>query len=215
MSVLGVDEHTAVIFDLDARSLEVKGNGVMTLRRFGQSQTFPAGTVMPVQELASLAAGELAGEFLPADSATPSTAVQQENSADPIEQPSLSTDERRLRRAFDEALARKDVDGCVNAILDLEQAIHDWATDMLQSDEPDKARRALRSMVVRLGELAQVGAGDPRESIAPVVDAMLRLRTRARDQRDFATSDMIRNELTAAGVEVKDSPSGTSWNLAT
>ena len=170
---------------------------------------------MPVQEL-GIARCRRVGWRVPAsDYATPTTAVQQENSADPIDQPSLSTDERRLRRAFDEALASKDVDGCVNAILDLEQAIHDWATDMLQSDEPDKARRALRSMVVRLGDLAQVGAGDPRESIAPVVDAMLRLRTRARDQRDFATSDMIRNELTAAGVEVKDTASGTSWNLAT
>jgi cysteinyl-tRNA synthetase len=86
---------------------------------------------------------------------------------------------------------------------------------MLQSDESDKARRALRSMVVRLGELAQVGASDPRDSIAPFVDAMLRLRSSARDRRDFATSDLIRDELTAAGVEVKDSPSGTSWNVTT
>ena len=212
MSVLGVDEHTAVIFDLAARSVEVKGNGVLTIRRQGQSQTFPAGTVMGIDELASIAAGAV--DFPPTTPQAPGPAGEREvAAAEPVEQVSLSADEKRCRVHFEEALARKDVDGCVGAIIDLEQAIHDWATDMLQSDEADKARRALRSMVVRLGELAQVGAQDPRESIAPLVDAMLRLRARAREHRDFATSDAIRDELTAAGVEVQDSPSGTSWNL--
>lgn len=177
MSVLGVDEHTAVIFDLTVRTLEVKGHGVLTLRRFGRSQTFPAGTVMPIQDLASLAASDVRAEVTIAPRQWSHAAQTRDSVANPVDQPSLNADERRLRSTFDEALARKDVDGCVGAIIDLEQAIHDWASDMLQSDESDKARRELRSMVVRLGELAQVGASDPRDSIAPFVDAMLRLRT--------------------------------------
>jgi len=214
MSVLGVDEHTAVIFDLSKRCVEVKGNGVLTIRRLGQSTTFPAGTVMPIEELASIVAGTVTVDPPPAAHQRPGVSGQTRSAeADHVEQLSLGADEKRLRERFEEALARKDVDGCVGAIIDLEQAIHDWATDMLQSDESDKARRTLRSMVVRLGELARVGARDPQESVAPLVDAMLRLRARAREHRDFATGDAIRDELTAAGVEVKDSPSGTSWNL--
>ena len=216
MSVLGVDEHTAVIFDLDAKSLEVKGNGVLTLRRLGESQTFTAGTLMPIEQLAALATGQVTAHLPSTQHRSFATGEQNRNlPADPVEQPSLAADERRLRTAFEKALTRKDIDGCVSAIVDLEQAIHAWAADMLQSDAADKARRTLRSMVVRLGELAEAGAGDPRESKAPLIDALLRLRSRAREQRDFETSDLIRDDLMAAGVEVNDSPSGTTWNLLT
>src|SRR5215510_9730375 len=40
--VLGVDEHTAVIMDLDARTVTVSGRGGLTVRRRGTSRTFGA-----------------------------------------------------------------------------------------------------------------------------------------------------------------------------
>lgn len=36
-------------------------------------------------------------------------------------------------------------------------------------------------------------------------------RTAARQQKDFAASDMIRKQLLSLGVEVKDTPAGTTW----
>jgi hypothetical protein len=68
------------------------------------------------------------------------------------------------------------VDACVEAILGLEQTLLDWSADTLTSDEGDFARASLRSMVVRLGELATVGARDPREAVAPFVEGLLTLR---------------------------------------
>jgi cysteinyl-tRNA synthetase len=53
----------------------------------------------------------------------------------------------------------------------------------------------LRRMVLRLGELATAGAHDPRERVAPLVEALLGVRARARAGKDFATSDHIRHEL--------------------
>ena len=41
--VLGVDEHTACIFDLDAGTASVEGRGVVTVRAAGRSTTFPSG----------------------------------------------------------------------------------------------------------------------------------------------------------------------------
>jgi len=123
-----------------------------------------------------------------------------------------ATDELLAR--FDTALAARDADGCVEAILALDQSRRDWAADTNESDDLDHASAALRTMVVRLGQLAAVGARDPREAVAPFVDALLDLRARARKAKDFSTSDSIRERLTDAGIEVRDTPTGVEWVLA-
>jgi cysteinyl-tRNA synthetase len=123
------------------------------------------------------------------------------------------TDAERYEAAFAEALAARDVDGCVAAILDLEQLLVDWAADTNISDESERARAMLRRMVLRLGELAATGARDPRSVLGPFVEALLGERARARAARDFAASDRIRDQLVAAGVEVRDTPDGAVWDL--
>jgi cysteinyl-tRNA synthetase len=116
---------------------------------------------------------------------------------------------------FDAALAARDVDGCVEAVLALEQALLDWSADTLSSDEGDHARSRLRAMVVKLGELATVGARDPREVLRPFVETLLDLRARARSGKDFATADRVRDALIEAGVEVRDTADGVEWVLGT
>jgi cysteinyl-tRNA synthetase len=69
-------------------------------------------------------------------------------------------------------------------------------------------------MVVRLGDLALAGVHDPRQIVAPVVEAVLSARATARGERDFATSDLLRDVLTGAGVTVNDTPDGVGWSLA-
>jgi cysteinyl-tRNA synthetase len=126
---------------------------------------------------------------------------------------SLRAEADRARTAFEEALAGRDVDGCVAAVLGLEEALAAWQADTLQSDDADEARRVLRALVVRLGELAEEGAADPAAKVAPFVEALLAVRAAARQNKDFATSDLVRDRLVEAGVEVRDSPDGTSWTL--
>jgi cysteinyl-tRNA synthetase len=126
---------------------------------------------------------------------------------------SLRDEADRARDAFEAALGRRDVDGCVAAVLGLEEAIAAWQADTLQSDDADEARRVLRALVVRLGELAEQGAADPADAVAPFVEALLAVRSGARENKDFATSDLVRDRLVAAGVEVRDAPDGTSWTL--
>jgi len=51
-------------------------------------------------------------------------------------------------------------------------------------------------------------------SILPkVVDLLLNLRLEAKKNKDFATSDKIRNELTQMGVVVKDTKDGFEWSV--
>ena len=45
------------------------------------------------------------------------------------------------------------------------------------------------------------------------IDQKLAQRAEARQQKDFARSDQLRNELAALGVDVADSPTGTTWSM--
>jgi hypothetical protein len=203
--VLGVDEHTAVILDLDAGTATVEGNGGVTVRRDGRSDRFEAGTALDLDDLRP---GSSRAVPAPAAPAPPSPGPSQPNAGI-----GLSATADRLGEAFDAAIADRDPDGAVAATLELEQAIVDWSADTLQSDERDRARGTLRRMVVRLGELAAVGAQDPREVVGPYVEAVLAARVDARASGQYDLADRLRDALTANGVEVRDTPAGTEWSL--
>jgi cysteinyl-tRNA synthetase len=51
------------------------------------------------------------------------------------------------------------------------------------------------------------------EAFGKVVDMVLDLRSQAKANKDWATSDKIRDELAAAGFEVKDTKDGVTWKL--
>lgn len=58
------------------------------------------------------------------------------------------------------------------------------------------------------------GAGS---DLSPVVDALvavaLEQRKAARERKDYAAADAIRNQLAAAGITVEDTPHGARWEL--
>lgn len=206
--VLGVDEHTGVTFDLGAGTATVVGLGGMTVRAAGRSTVFPTGTVAGIEELLAAARGG-GGSVAPA----PPPATTGAPDADPSSRSPLLAEVRRLEAAFDEALEARRVDAAVAAVLELDDLFVAWQGDTLESDEADQARSVLRGMVVRLGQVAEVGAADPAARVSPFVEALLALRDQARERRDFATADAVRDDLIAAGVELRDTPEGTSWHL--
>jgi cysteinyl-tRNA synthetase len=68
----------------------------------------------------------------------------------------------------------------------------------------------LRFVEVVLG-LSSAQANESGQ-LAPVMDLVLTLRQQAREQKDWATSDKIRDGLAAAGITVKDGKEGTTWS---
>ena len=51
------------------------------------------------------------------------------------------------------------------------------------------------------------------EILSEVVDLLMKLRLEAKTNKDWATSDKIRKELTAIGFDIKDGKEGVSWEL--
>lgn len=211
--VLGLDEHTGVTFDLDADTATVVGLGVLTVRRQGVSMEVPSGECVPIELLRS--GPDDRAEAGRRSSAPTLEAAAPERSADraATTTASLAGDTQRLGEQFDSALSKGDAGAAVAAALELDTAIIAWSTDTLQSDETDRARSLLRSMIVRLGEAAVGGLADPRELLGPVVDVALAARLEVRAAKRYDLSDQIRDGLAAAGVEVRDTPEGQVWDL--
>ncbi|HEX2262718.1 MAG TPA: hypothetical protein VHH52_03005 [Pseudonocardiaceae bacterium] len=205
--VLGIDEHTAGVFDLDTDTVTVLGRGTLTVRRQAVSTVFASGRTVAIDELRTIAAG--GGPTHDPVNAQPSTA----ETAAPT--PSLRAEADRLEHVFDSGLRARDVGVAATAVLELEQAIVDWSADTEEMDGVEGPRALLRRMVTRLAELAVVGARDPREIVEPFVGMLLELREQAREQGLWTLADTLRDRLTAAGVEVRDTPQGAVWLLGT
>ena len=162
--VLGVDEHTAVVLDLDAGRASVLGLGGVTVRRRRSLDGVPTGTELTAS---------------PTLGAIPATGVPSAETRDGRlgRQHAPKSPNARGRSRGHAAAGRgaptggrlrpapssdRDAAGAVKAVLELDQALVEWSADTLQSDEPDRARATLRSMIVRLGQ-----AADARSARSP------------------------------------------------
>ncbi|HEX6255183.1 MAG TPA: hypothetical protein VFZ70_05170 [Euzebyales bacterium] len=207
--VLGVDEHTALILDLDADAATVRGRGGVTVRRDGVVlRTIPSGAQMPLGSLTTEQAGPLSVDLTRHAEPGGDGAADGDRDAATM---TLTERAKAAARAFDAALGRGDGAEAAGAILELEAAIASWSADTTQTDEGDRARETLRGLIVRLGAAAADGLTDPTARIAGMIDAVVDARDRLRDRRDFALADLLRDAADAAGIELRDTPEGTVW----
>ena len=202
--VLGIDEHTGVVMDLDADTATVVGKGVLTLRVRGASTEIPSGETVPLDRLRDPSS---------------TTAVSRPSVAAPaplvdvVVDSNLRQATERLSGDFDAALVAGDADAAARAVLELEDAITSWSADTLQGTDGEFARATLRSMITRLAGAASSGLTDPRDVVGPYMEVLLTLRAQVRSDKRFDLSDMIRDRLTEIGVEVRDTQNGVEWVL--
>ncbi len=89
--------------------------------------------------------------------------------------------------------------------------------------EADDARHALASLLRYLGGIIGLLQADPEAFLKSApgsgdsglsddrIEALVEQRLQARAARDWASADEIRDQLTAAGIEIEDGPEGTRW----
>jgi len=89
---------------------------------------------------------------------------------------------------------------CADCLKELADTMHLFAEDIL-------GLKANAQQMTANGQEAR------EEAFGKVVDMVLELRAKAKANKDWATSDKIRDELAAAGFEVKDTKDGATWRL--
>jgi cysteinyl-tRNA synthetase len=103
-------------------------------------------------------------------------------------------------------------------------ALFDWVRIINQANEGQQSFTAedlerLRAIVklytfdilgLRNEKAAEAGG---RDMVSPLVNMLLNMRMEAKAAKDWATSDRIRDELTAIGIRVKDRKDGFDWEI--
>jgi len=64
-----------------------------------------------------------------------------------------------------------------------------------------------------LGLKSETEASAGNEAYKKAIDLLLNMRLEAKQNKDWATSDKIRNELSALGFEIKDTKDGFEWKI--
>jgi hypothetical protein len=202
--VLGVDEHTACVIDLDSDQMTVTGVGCVTIRSAGHETTIESGSSMPLQRVLAMGGGEgLATASHPTP--VPPSALSEE---------SPFWDGVESRKAnFDAAIDSGNLKSTIDEVLDFDDFLWSWSHESFGTDELIRARAIFREMIARLGQEALKNARDPRSLIAPYIEAMLAVRDRARGHDRFEDADVIRDALLSHGIEIHDSSEGTTWQL--
>ena len=101
-------------------------------------------------------------------------------------------------------------DACrlINQIVDKKNSITPEGLEALR-----KVMHTFTYELLGLKNEAQSGNEDREDSFGKAVDLLLEIRQNAKAQKDWATSDRIRDELAQLGFEVKDTKDGATWRL--
>jgi cyanophycinase-like exopeptidase len=201
--VLGIDEHTACIVDLERNEARIRGVGGVTLRRAGSELSLKKNDVVPLDVFRGMAMSR-----------------GWQRSSGPLEKPATAArpdafwDEiHPLESGFRSAQEARDPEKMAAAILELDRIIWKSAHDLERADFISHARELLREWIALMGAALSSAPRTTLECVGPLVEEVLKLRDELRRQRRWAEADLLRDCLQRANVMVEDTGDGARWRV--
>ena len=196
--IFGVDEFTACVIDLAQEMCQVFGQGGVTIRTLDGSadRFFASGASFSLNEL------RLQGErrqaaasfLLPDDPAV----ILYEQAHEVVD--------RFLHVLYMEKSPASAV-GYLHALVEVLQQVDTSALQKTVVNEVEMmVREMLALLAIWLEDASTRGLG-----VEPLIDAIVALRQRVREEKQWAMSDLLRNMLASQRVVVEDARSGSSW----
>jgi cysteinyl-tRNA synthetase len=91
--------------------------------------------------------------------------------------------------------------------------VHD-GKETISAADLDELKVVFKTFIEEiLGLKSETEASVGNEAYKKAIDLLLNMRLEAKQNKDWATSDRIRNELTALGFEIKDTKDGFEWKI--
>jgi cyanophycinase-like exopeptidase len=202
--ILGVDEHTALVLDLDAGTAWVGGRSAVTLRVAGVEDVVPNGARLSIAEIedriAALGAGAAVGRRpggpdvgQPADPAPAGAAAMAMSGAADA---TGASGDVQAPAGGDENASGQDAAELARTVL---------------AALPDSATMERAAVVALVHQAEAASATHDRELAGRAVQALVDVRADSRAAGDWAASDRLRDVLAGVGVEVRDSREGSTW----
>lgn len=102
-------------------------------------------------------------------------------------------------------------------LFDIAKVIHavSEGNQTMTADDISLVKKTMHDFMFEVMGLEAVGQGGSQdtEKLDKAVSLLIDLRNKARANKDFATSDAIRDQLAEAGIQLKDSKEGTTYSL--
>ena len=135
-------------------------------------------------------------------------------------EPSTETEEadfwneiHAIEASFQEGLEKDEPKEATNALLELDRRIWRAQQDLESGEFISQAREILRELIVLLGVRLESSPGDRAVCLAPLVEELIALRERFRQQKQWREADAIRESLERASIVVDDTEAGPRWRL--
>jgi hypothetical protein len=203
LSVLGLDEHTACIFDLASGEGQVRGLGRIVYRRADGEMVFKKGDRFPLDLLRGKAIADARWESV--------TRESEDKDADgPKPSEAFWDTIHRIEGDFQQGIDQGDPEAAINALLQLDQLIWQAKQDLASEETVSQAREIFREFLVLVSTIL-VPSTDAKDRMTALVDALLSLREEFRRRKQWEEADGIRDSLDQAGVVVEDTPNGVEW----
>jgi cysteinyl-tRNA synthetase len=129
-----------------------------------------------------------------------------------------SVDVSELERRCREAMA-DDINSpmVISALFDWVRIINQAAEGQqtLSQEDLDTLKATMHRYVFDILGLRNEKAAEAggKDMVSPLVDMLLTMRMEAKANKDWATSDKIRDNLTSIGIRVKDRKDGFDWEI--
>jgi len=205
VSILGLDEHTACLIDLEKDEAVIKGLGTVVLRRQGTEKVFAKGDRFSLDILR--------GEDLGKDWQPVVRKQTVSESVSEIEEESFWDRIHAIETAFRAGLEQDDAKETTNALLELDRTIWQGKQELEQEEFISQAREVLRDIIVLLGMRLEASPKDRANCLAPLVEDLLKLREKFRQNNQWQEADAVRDSLQRADILVEDTEEGTRWRL--
>ncbi|MBW2201602.1 MAG: hypothetical protein JRF71_12340 [Deltaproteobacteria bacterium] len=205
VKILGIDEHTACIIDLETGQMDIEGAGGVTLREMGREIKFGKGEQIPLEALVEgLGQREWKPKGIDADAQIEGPGDSKTNLREKV---------HAIDSSFREGMENHDPQEIISALLKLDSTIWQAQKELENEAYISEAREILRDAIVLLGAKTVPSSRSIEATMAPLIDRLLQLREQFRKEEKWSDADRIRDALQDADIFIEDTEDGFRWRI--
>jgi peptidase E len=201
VGILGLDEHTACILDLEKEEAFIKGVGGVTFRRGGEERIFKKGEKVSLQLFRAEGPNRQKNCYR-----QPAEAEERSLSEAVLTEKALW-----IEKSFQKGLENFKSQEVIGSLLDFDRLIWEAETHLKTPEFVFRARKIFQNMILTWGRSIEPFMKNRSGGFALLVNALLGWREQFRQEKKFEAADAIRQILERAEVIVEDTLQGPRW----